>query len=373
MVVALAVAGTLPVTAPAAAAECVGPARTVVPELPWAQQWLQPQRIWPLTQGAGVTVAVVDSGVDGQVRQLRGRVEAGLDVLAGGGRADTDCSGHGTFAAGIVAAAEQPGVGFAGLAPQARVLPLRVTTDTDELPPAAATAAAVRTAAERGARVILVGTPIVRAGAELRAALTVAQSRDALVIVVPWAGADSPAPVDPWVAERVVSVGGFGLDGAAMTGTAAPVDLVAPGSALVSVGPRGPGHLLSEGNGYAAAFVAGAAALVRARHPRLTAAQVKQRLLATSDRVPRQVPDPALGYGCLDLYAAVTAVLPGEHGTGLSAAPVPRAVVARPGQADDQAFRTAAVAVAVAGVLALLATVVALAVPRIRRRQGLPR
>ncbi|MFI7608297.1 S8 family serine peptidase [Micromonospora sp. NPDC049366] len=365
----LAGAVTLPAPAPAAAAECAPPAVTVVRELPWAQDWLRPQRIWPLTQGAGVTVAVVDSGVDAGVRQLAGRVDAGLDARDGRGRADSDCSGHGTFVAGIVAAAAQPGVGFAGLAPQARLLPVRVTVDRDDLPPEGALATAIQTAAERGARVILVGTPIVRAGTRLRAALTVAEARDALVVVASWAGTDGPPPVDPWVTERIVSVGGFDPQGGPLTGTVAPVDLVAPGAGIVSLGPRGPGHVVADGNGYAAAHVAGAAALVRARHPELTAAQVKQRLLATSDRVPRRLPDPTLGYGALDLYAAVTAVLPGEHGTAVSAPAVAPAVVARPHETDRRGFSIAAAVAAAAGALAVLVVVVALAAPRIRGRR----
>lgn len=363
-------AATLPAAVPAAAAECAPPARTVVPDLPWAQDWLRPQRIWPLTQGAGITVAVVDSGVDGGVRQLAGRVDAGLDVLAGTGRADTDCSGHGTFVAGIVAATAQPGVGFAGLAPQARLLPLRVAVDRDDLPPEAALATAIRAGAESGARVIVVGTPIVRAGARLRAAIEVAEARDALVIVASWAGSEGPVPVDPWVTERILSVAGFDPQGGVVAGAAAPVDLVAPGAGVVSLGPRGPGHVVADGNGYAAAYVAGAAALVRARHPKLTAAQVKQRLLATSDRVPRRLPDPALGYGALDLYAAVTAVLPGEHGAVVSAPAVAPAVIGRPSEGDSRAFQVAAAAAAAAGLLAVLVAVAALAAPRIRGRRA---
>ncbi|MEU8004402.1 S8 family serine peptidase [Catellatospora sp. NPDC049111] len=369
-VAVLAFAGLLTPAGPAVAApDCAPAARTVVPDLPWAQQWLRPQRIWPLTRGEGVTVAVLDSGVDGQVRQLRGRVEPGLDTLTGG-RADTDCLGHGTFVAGIVAAGEQPGVGFTGLAPQARVLPLRVTADNEHPPSEAALAAAIRVAAQRGARVIVVGTPVVRAGAQLRPALEEAEAKDALVVVASWGSTQQEVPVDPWVAGRVLSVGGFDREGGLVSGTAAPVDLMAPGAAVLSLGPRGSGHVVADGNGYAAAYVAGAAALVRAHHPRLTAAQVKQRLLATSDRVPREVPDPQLGHGALDLYAAVTAVLPAERGAAAAAVPVPPAVVARPQPVDDRAFRVATVVAAAAGGLTLVMVSVTLAAPRIRRRRA---
>src|SRR5262249_32912202 len=75
-------------------ARCAPAPTTVVPALPWAQQRLAPQRVWPFTRGAGQVVAVVDSGVDASVPQLAGHVLPGLDVVANGGRADNDCVGH---------------------------------------------------------------------------------------------------------------------------------------------------------------------------------------------------------------------------------------------------------------------------------------
>jgi subtilisin family serine protease len=89
---------------------------------------------------------------------------------------------------------------------------------------------------------------------------------------------------------------------------------VAPGVDVVSLGPNGPGQWQGSGTSYAAPFVAGAAALIRAYHPGLTAAQVKHRLEATANRPPTQVPDPGMGWGTVNIAAAVTAVLPEEAG-----------------------------------------------------------
>src|SRR5689334_6196233 len=97
-----------------------------VPGRPWAQQRLDYERVWPLTRGSGVTVAVVDTGVQGSHPQLRGGVLPGIDVV-NGGTAETDCVGHGTLVAGLLAARPADGTGFAGVAPAATVLPVRVT------------------------------------------------------------------------------------------------------------------------------------------------------------------------------------------------------------------------------------------------------
>ena len=93
--------------------------------VPWAQQEFRPARLWGFTRGAGQVVAVVDSGVSATAPALSGAVLPGLNAVTGG-PGDTDCIGHGTFAAGIIAARPAPGAGFAGLAPAARILPVDV-------------------------------------------------------------------------------------------------------------------------------------------------------------------------------------------------------------------------------------------------------
>lgn len=112
-------------TAPACAT-ALAPVRPVA-ALPWPQQRYDPARLAPLANGTGVTVAVVDSGVDRVHPQLAGRVLAGTDLLDAGGDGRRDCAGNGTGVASIIAAAPRPGVAFHGLAPGARILPVRVS------------------------------------------------------------------------------------------------------------------------------------------------------------------------------------------------------------------------------------------------------
>ncbi|MGW1230855.1 S8 family serine peptidase, partial [Streptomyces sp. NPDC002530] len=89
-------------------------------EAPWTRNALALDQVWALSRGRGVTVAVVGTGVSDAPAVLAGRV----DALEG---ADEDCVGRGTFQAGLIAGAVRAGQGFAGVAPQARVLAVRGT------------------------------------------------------------------------------------------------------------------------------------------------------------------------------------------------------------------------------------------------------
>lgn len=146
-------------SAPAGCAQPVGVYRDATP---WPQRLLAPERVWPLTTGGGVTVAVVGTGVDAANRQFgRDQVRAGTDVTGAAQRADTDCDGRGTFAAGIIGARPAGETTFAGIAPGVRILPVRHaqatergdSADPDRL------AAAIRAATAAGADVIYVVNP----------------------------------------------------------------------------------------------------------------------------------------------------------------------------------------------------------------------
>jgi subtilisin family serine protease len=105
-----------------------------------------------------VTVGVVDTRVDAKTPQLGGgRVERGLDVANPGGKpADDDCFGQGTFVAGIIAADVRAGAGFAGVAPEAKILPIRCATVTQDGSPR------VMTVVERPTASVLQSTAVRR-------------------------------------------------------------------------------------------------------------------------------------------------------------------------------------------------------------------
>ncbi|GAA2555148.1 hypothetical protein GCM10010435_27120 [Winogradskya consettensis] len=219
---------------------------------------------WEKSDGAGVTVALLGSGVDGAAAGLAGRVTPGADVVAGTGRGDTACEGSGTTLAGIVAGDRS------GVAPQARIMPIRAGDDVITSDRAAT---AIAVAARSGAQVILVGADIDGADPGVRAAVGAAIARDAVVVV--------PATVRLEPADGLLSVGADGGDPPSDSS-----ELLAPGA-----GP--------------AAFVAGTVALVRSAHPELHAAEVTRQVRAT-----------AAG-GVVNPDAAVTAPLPA--GVGVNA------------------------------------------------------
>jgi membrane-anchored mycosin MYCP len=293
------------------------------PSVPWAQQQLAPQRVWELTRGAGVTVAVVDTGVDASTPQLRGQVLAGVDITGKGGAADKDCYGHGTFVAGIIAAKPAEGTGFAGVAPAAKILPIRATAPAADGSAgdltAGALAAGIRAAVDGGATVVNVSASTSTPDSALADAVRYAAAKDVVVVASAANGAQNGDPVTyPASYESVLAVGAVDSAGqhAQFSQTGPYLDLVAPGVDVVSVGPGGPGQWQGSGTSYAAPFVAGTAALVRAYHPDLTAPQVMHRLEATANHPAANLPDPALGWGTVNPMAAVTAVLPEESVSG---------------------------------------------------------
>ena len=170
----------------------------------------------------------------------------------------------------------------------------------------------------------------------------------------------------------VLAVGAADASGqrASFSETGANIGVVAPGTNLLGPGAGGQGLVMTAGGtSFAAPFVAGVAALVRAYHPGLTAADVIHRIEATAEHPPGPLPSSALGWGEVNAYAAVTAVLPGEGDRAVPVTParIPPPAVAAPGPGAAVA-RSAALggaAMAAAGLILLSAVVV-----RRGRRRG---
>lgn len=355
---------------------------------PWPATALQFRQAWRFSTGNNVTVAVVDSGVDAGHPQLAGAVLPGFDVTSGGLRRGgrTDCAGHGTAVAALVAARPVPGVGFAGVAPDAKVLPVRQTWGVDARGnPVTATpeslVAAMQAAVRSGARVVNVSVTVLDAqltDAQRQAFVDVAQAAsDADVLVVAATGnradySDAERGGVPLVTyparlaqfyPNVVAVSGVATDGSTLAPdgdavTGPFVTLAAPDREMPSA-LAGGGLVAVGGTSYAAPLVSGVAALVRSRFPRLSAAEVRARLVATADRPSTDLPDPALGYGVVDPLAAVTAVLPaGAAAADPDPTGAPLQVPADPEAGRRRAAVLVAAAAGAATVLALLGAVV---------------
>lgn len=335
---------------------------------PWAQSRLDFQRVWPLTEGAGVRVAVVDTGVDGQQPFLRGAVLRGVDVKNGGGPANTDCDGHGTFIAGLIAGRKLSGMAFAGVAPKATILPIR-QANTQNDGTAGTLAAGIMTAVSLNAQVINVSIVTQYPSPVLLHAVSVALAHN--VVVVAAVGNDFsngnqrqyPAALPGVLAVAAVDRNGqrasFSESGS-YVGVAAPgVNLTGPGRAI--------GLVSWGGTSFAAAFVSGTAALVRSYYPHLSAAQVIRRIEATADPAPGARPSPDFGWGIVDPYAAVTAVLPPmPAGSGQGRASVP----APPRPAPVSGNAAVATGVGIGGAALAISVMLAADVVRRGRRRG---
>ncbi|MEU3854480.1 S8 family serine peptidase [Streptomyces sp. NPDC029554] len=268
----------------------------------WSRQRLDLDRLHRHGTGAGVTVALIDTGVVAGATGLDGRVTAE-------GAAGADCVGHGTFLAGLIAGDGGSTPGLAGVAPRARILALRGTDERGRAD-ADLVAEAVRDATRADAEVIAIAVALPRRDAGLTSAIADARRAGAVVLAAatpdpPSRGSGDEIPARTyWPAGEpgVLSVADMLPDGARPDGSLRTdgIDLAAPGAGVVSGGPRGDGHYLGGGASVATAYAAGAAAVVRAAHPGASPAVVTRRLTATA--YPADLPQ-------LDPYAAVTAVL----------------------------------------------------------------
>ncbi|WP_427915689.1 type VII secretion-associated serine protease mycosin [Rhodococcus sp. KRD162] len=342
---------------------CALPAETTdSPEVPTASKALDFASVWPITRGAGQVVAVIDTGVTAHPR-LPGLIPGGDYVSDGDG--SFDCDAHGTMVAGLIAAQTVPGSGFAGGAPDARILSIRQSSNVFQIvdnrseeekeaePENAAgygnvrtMAMAIRTAVDAGASVINISeVACVPAGngvadGPLGAAVHYAV-REKNVVVVAAAGnlgsaacqtqnpmVDPLRPdADPWAAfatiatpawfDDVLTVGSVEADGTPSSfSLAGPwVDVAAPGSNMISLSSSGNGFangtrgrdgvIPLTGTSFAAPLVAAVAALVRARRPDLSALEVVDRIERTA-HAPAEGWNPLVGHGIVDPLAAVT-------------------------------------------------------------------
>ncbi|GLZ44848.1 mycosin-4 [Actinomycetospora sp. NBRC 106375] len=380
-----------------------GPGGAVIAGAPWAQQRLRFTDAWRFTRGAGQTVAVIDTGVSRHPR-LAGRLVDGGDFVASEGGL-RDCDGHGTLVAGIIAAAPDPATGFVGVAPDARVLAIRQSSATvTTTAPDGSTitgggnvdslAEAVLRATRLGASVINISEAACVGAADagvalapLRAAVRAAVDADVVVVAAAGnagsgacaQGADGQSAgqvVAPaWFGDDVLSVGYTRRDGfPAPQSLRGPwVSLSAPGSEIVSLDPTGPGvidriapvgvgrTIPIEGTSFAAPYVSGVVALVRARYPGLDARQVMARVTASADRpggasTAVGAHDDAVGAGTVDPVSAVAAVRPDEF-TGSGPAAVSPAGAGRVDLSDGRDAHSGSRTVALVGSAAAMALV----------------
>lgn len=383
---------------------------------------------WQFSRGDGQLVAVLDTGVRPGPRLPN--VDPGGDFVE---TTDglTDCDGHGTLVAGLIAGQPSGEDGFSGVAPAARVVSLRTTSAKFSArtpggdPLLARVSADVATlgraivhAADLGAKVITIANttcmpvdrPIDQAalGAAIRYA---AVDKDAVIVAAAgssgptgggtsgtsceanpltdlsrpddprnWAGVTSVA-IPSWWQPYVLSVASLTPDGQPSKFTAAGpwVGVAAPGERIVSVGNGDGGGLANglpdehqqlaplSGTGYAAGYVAGVAALVRSKYPELNATAVMHRITATAHNGARD-PSNVVGTGSVDPVAALTWQLPAGDQPGPASV---RPVAVPPAPAPQSSTPRTVAVVGTVALAVLVAVAGAIAAITARRRKDL--
>ncbi len=370
---------------PAYAAPCSQPKEGVqISDKPWQHT------IWDLGKmpadatGSSVKVAVLDSGVDDDHPQLRGKIDDFIDPLRGQTKVDDLC-GHGTAVAGLIASPKRADVPFRGLAPGATILSARVSEQVagheDERPVSDADMAyAVRWSVDNGAKVINISfvytSPV---GRDLfKAAIEDAIRRD--VVVVAAVGNNNteerknPTPY-PAAWPGVVGVSAVQSNGDRLpqSGVGDYVDIAAPGSEILIPAPIS-GYTYGSGTSYASPLVAATAALIFQRFPGIKATEVIRRLLATADPAPGGRRSDGYGAGILNPVRAVTEVVDDAAPAPAKALPAPAIdpVQAR-AEARAAEIRERALWISAVGVVAaLLAVALMMALPAGIRRKWRP-
>ncbi|MEU1231806.1 type VII secretion-associated serine protease mycosin [Streptomyces sp. NPDC005828] len=338
---ALLAAGTLTalLTAPAAAAapprhegpaldgsgECTFPMKKQIEGIPWPLQRVLLDELWQDTKGKGVRVAVIDTGVDDVNPQLRKAVDAkaGKDYLKPDpknpsfgdekrGKTDgtVDEVGHGTKVAGIIAAHPVKGTGFVGIAPEATIIPIRQNDEKNSGKSDTMAQAITYAVDKAGADVINISQDTTQPlSLDSPMAKAVAHAIEKNVVVVASAGNDGMdgalKKTYPAAFPGVLAVASSDRNNerAAFSQSGPMVGVAAPGVDIVSTVPGG-GQCVDNGTSFSAPYVAGVAALLRAKYPEWSVAQIVTRIEQTAVRsVNRR--DNHVGWGVVDPVRAL--------------------------------------------------------------------
>ncbi|HEV7524150.1 MAG TPA: S8 family peptidase [Acidimicrobiia bacterium] len=284
----------------------------------WALNQTSFEKAWSASRGAGVTVAVIDTGVDAAHQDLGSVVLPGIDYVDPGRDGRYDPDGHGTHVAGIIAAKVDNGLGIAGAAPGVRILPVRVL-DANGSGVSSNVVAGIIWASDHGARVIsmsLGGGP----SPGMQIAMQYALKKGVVVLAAAGnSGASGNAAVYPAAYPEAIAVGAFdeNLRRASFSNTGSYVDVLAPGTNILSTwSSSSSSYAVASGTSMATPYASAEAALIIAENRSLSPAAVTSILESTArDAGPGGV-DPEYGHGLINPGAAVLAAIPRPAGYG---------------------------------------------------------
>ncbi|MGW1028655.1 S8 family serine peptidase [Streptomyces sp. NPDC002577] len=282
----------------------------------WPLTVYDAKKVWQTSEGAGVTVAVIDSGVDASHPDLIGQVLPGKDFTSAGNPHE-DNDGHGTGMASLIAGhghGANNSSGVMGLAPKAKILPVRTGGTKNNLN-VGEIADGIRYAVDQGASVINLSFAGSSAypGSGVAKAIEYAQANDA--VVVAGAGNDSGTVSYPAALPGVVAVSAVDKNlnfwSKSNTGN---VTVAAPGVETPQADPTSrSGYVVANGTSGSTAYVSAIVALLRSKYPDLTAGQIINRLVKSASFLNNEgktAPDKELGYGIARPGSALTMDIP---------------------------------------------------------------
>ncbi len=284
-----------------------------------AQQWdftkIHVANAWAKSTGSGVTVAVIDTGVDATHPDLAGHVLTGYDEINQTAAGNTDPNGHGTHVAGTIAALTGNGVGVSAIAPDAKIMPIRVL-GADGSGYMSDAANGIVYAADHGADVVNMSLGSEDEDASVTNAIAYARSRGVVVVAAAGNERQKGSPNSyPAADPGVIAVAATDSTDtvASYSNQGSYVDVAAPGSAILSTYPtalNNTGYAVLYGTSMASPHVAAIAALLKAYNPTLTPDQVEQALESSAVDLGPAGKDSDYGYGRVDAAAALAAVSP---------------------------------------------------------------
>lgn len=326
------------------------PCAEVIPNDPrFSEQWnmerIRMSEAWSLEKGSEeVVIAIVDTGVNYEHEDIKGKIWRNTDEVPGNGLDDDgngfvddyigwdftdaptmpgrgdytkwdndpmDEGGHGSHVAGIAGAQPDNSIGIAGVAWRCRIMPVRagfrVLTGGTYLQDDDA-AAAIVYAADNGARIINMSWGDEEPSPLIRDAIDYAYSRGCVLVAA--AGNDSRTDVlYPAAYRKVIAVAASDQNDhrAYFSNANAAIDIAAPGMVILSLGVKEP-YWISSGTSMAAPHVSGVAALLLSKRPDLTAEDVRRILVSSADRMENS--PKLVDAGRLNAFRALLTITP---------------------------------------------------------------
>lgn len=280
----------------------------------WYLSYLNISQVHKISTGQGVVVGVVDSGADATHPDLAGRILSGVRSNGTAGSGNSDEDGHGTRMAGIIAATNAAPDGVLGIAPGAKILPIKTHSGSGD-GTADAIKSGIRLAVDNGAKIINASWagPLSPLDA---ADIDYAISKDAVIVAAAGNTAAGQTQI-MWPARipGVIAVTGLNQQGNFWSGsTNGPEAVVsAPAQEITSTTSRlhfASGYSVGNGTSDATAIISGVAALIRAKFPTMNAANVINRIITTADDAGPTGRDPQYGFGKINALRALTATVP---------------------------------------------------------------